>query len=97
MTTSSKHTLLSVKTRTRRATIELELEDDLSLIASLKVDIDNGDIHPLSPIDGLIDQRRERFEWQTPILDPGEHVATFVATDRQGNSTVNKAVFTVDK
>jgi hypothetical protein len=79
-----------------RAVISLEGSDDLSILSALVVDIDNGDTLPVLPVDGLIDQRNERFEWQTARLKPGEHVATVVLTDRRGNSSVKKVLFTVD-
>jgi hypothetical protein len=47
--------------------------------------------------DGIVDQRQEDFEWETGELKPGEHVVTVVATDRAGNSSVKKLIFTVDK
>ena len=87
---------IDTRVRGRRATLVVEVEDDLSLIAALHIDIDNGDVFPLAPQDRLIDQRAERFEWQTSELEPGEHTITIAVTDREGNSAVNKAVFTVD-
>lgn len=80
----------------RRATIRIEVQDEISILAALKIDIDNGDALPLLPVDGLLDERIESFEWQTGLLEPGEHVATVVATDRLGNSSVKKVVFHVD-
>jgi hypothetical protein len=88
---------VSVKVQGHVATIRAEAIDELSLLSTFKADIDNGDTYPLLPADGLLDQPRESFEWRTEELTPGEHVATFAVTDRQGNTAVQKAVFTVDK
>jgi hypothetical protein len=88
---------LTVKVEGDRARLRAELADDWSLIASVKVDYDNGDAHPLAPTDGVADGRTEAFEGRSEALGGGEHVATVVATDARGNSTVKKLVFTVDK
>ena len=69
--------------------------DDLSLISSVKMDIDNGDAMPVFPTDGLLDERREQFQVRTQELAAGEHVATIVATDRVGNTNVTKVLFTI--
>ncbi len=81
----------------RRATIRLAAEDQLTLIGSAKVDLDNGEPYPLFPTDGLLDQQREQFEWITPELTPGEHVATFNIADRYGNTSVAKVVFIIQQ
>jgi hypothetical protein len=78
-----------------KARLRLDVADDLSILSSVKVDIDNGDAYPLLPIDGILDQRRETFEVTTPDLKPGEHLATFNATDQRGNTSVEKIVFTI--
>jgi hypothetical protein len=88
---------LTATVRDKQALIRLEGVDDLSILSSLMIDLDNGDAMPIPPVDGLLDQRAERFEWRTPDLEPGEHVATLALTDRRGNTTVKKALFTVDK
>jgi hypothetical protein len=85
---------LEAKVSGAEASIEIEVEDELSLIGALKVDIDNGDTFPLLPVDGVVDQRAERFVYQTRELTPGEHVATFNVTDHNGNTSVRKIVFT---
>ena len=91
--TAPVFTKLEAKTNGAEATIEIELEDEVSLLGALKVDVDNGDTFPLLPEDGLIDQKRERFIFKTGELSPGEHVATFNATDHNGNTAVRKVVF----
>ncbi|HOR29062.1 MAG TPA: fibronectin type III domain-containing protein [Candidatus Sumerlaeota bacterium] len=78
-----------------KATITFRLRDELSLISSVKVDIDNGDSYPLLPVDGMADELSEEYRFVTPALDPGEHVATFNATDREGNTQVRKIIFNV--
>ena len=79
----------------RKARIRLEVADNLSILSSLRVDIDNGDTYPVLPQDGIQDQRRETFDWMTPELKPGEHLATFNATDQRGNTSVEKILFTI--
>ena len=66
-----------------------------SRAAGYQADIDNGDSFPIFPLDGIMDQPRELFEWWTPDLKPGEHVVTFSVTDQRGNTAVDKVVFTV--
>ena len=61
------------------------------------MDLNNGDSYPLLPVDGLLDQRRERFEWRTEQLDPGEYVATVNATDREGNTATGKTIFVIEE
>ena len=78
-----------------QAVITLEASDKLSLLASVKVDLDNRDEYPLLPVDGVMDQQSERFRWQTKPLRPGEHVATISITDARGNTVVDKLVFAI--
>lgn len=82
--------------KSRRAYIEFEVVDELSLVASVQMDIDNGEARPLVPTDRIFDEQRERFEWRTRDLEPGEHTITLIATDRSGNSKVQKIVVNVD-
>ena len=86
---------VKAKVRGTQATLTVELVDALSLLADLKVDIDNGDTFPLLPTDGLMDAREEKFTFETKELKVGEHVATFNATDRTGNTSAAKVVFTI--
>ena len=87
----------AVRTDGRRAVVTFDAVDAISLIGSVRVDLDNGDDFPLLPIDGVIDQSRETFRWQTKPLSPGEHVVTISATDARGNTTIDKAIFTVPR
>jgi len=84
-----------IKVEGRRATIAFELVDDLSLISSVKVDVDNGDGYPLWPDDAIADERSEHYTFTGEEMEPGEYTATFNATDRQGNTAVHKSVFTI--
>lgn len=95
--TPPEFTSKSVNVHGHLATLRVEVADKLSLISALKVDIDNGDAYPLLPLDGLMDQKREQFVWETGELKPGEHVITINATDQRGNTAVEKVVFTVEK
>ena len=87
---------LKVRTRSGRATVTFKVEDELSLISSIKVDLDGGDSYPIFPTDGIFDQLEEEVEWTTLTLEPGEHVLTIAVTDRRGNTHVDRAVFQID-
>jgi hypothetical protein len=81
----------------RDVNLRVVLKDSTSILSSLQVDIDNGDVYPVFPVDGILDQLEEEFEFSMSGLEPGEHVATFNATDVQGNTSVKKSVFSVDE
>lgn len=81
----------------RRAVLTFNAADAVSLMSSVRVDLDNGDDFPLLPVDGVMDQPRESFRWQTKALSPGEHVATITATDARGNTSVDKVIFNVPR
>jgi hypothetical protein len=76
-----------------RARLLLRAVDAVSLVASVEIDIDNGQVYPLFPVDGLFDSRTEEIDWLSMPLDPGERVITVAVTDRRGNTSVRKAVF----
>ncbi|MBI1785838.1 fibronectin type III domain-containing protein, partial [Candidatus Sumerlaeota bacterium] len=86
-----------VKPSGDRAEISFKAVDALSLISSISVDLDGDDAYPIYPEDGLYDQSEETVDWTTLQLKPGEHVATINVTDRRGNTSVQKAVFTIKK
>jgi hypothetical protein len=73
-----------------RSRLLLRAVDDLSLVASVEIDIDNGQVYPLFPVDGIFDSRTEEIDWLSMPLDPGERVITVAVTDRQGNTAVRK-------
>ncbi len=81
----------------REVNLTVVLKDETSILSSLEVEIDNGDVYPVFPVDGILDQMEEKFEYDMTGLEPGEHVATFRATDLQGNMSVRKSVFHVDQ
>ena len=87
----------SLNRNKRSVTLNLKVSDALSLLSQVMVDIDNGPAQPLVPADGVFDQTSEKFEWTAAgKLAPGEHVATLAATDRRGNTSVTKLVFSID-
>lgn len=77
--------------------VTFKASDALSLISSVKIDFDGGDILPVQPEDGFFDETHEEFDWESSGLDPGEHVLTIALTDRKGNTTVQRKVFTIKK
>ncbi len=86
---------LRAQVRGRTAEISMVVHDAVSLVAAVQFDLNNGDSYPLLPVDGLLDQSRERFQFELPDLEPGEQVVTIAATDREGNTAVRKIVFTI--
>ncbi len=81
----------------KTARIRLTAADAISNVASAKYDLNNKDEASLLPVDGVLDQSREEFDIQTGALEPGEYTATVSVTDREGNTSVAKVVFTVAK
>lgn len=79
------------------ARIRFAATDAISNLASAKYDLNNKDDASLLPVDGVLDQRREEFDIQTAALEPGEYTATVGVTDREGNTSAAKVVFTVRK
>lgn len=78
-----------------RGRLSFTAVDNLSLVSTIEADIDNGDPFPIYPQDGLLDETREEVEWETPQLEPGEHVITVAVTDRRGNTGVAKGIFQI--
>ncbi|MEN6626792.1 MAG: fibronectin type III domain-containing protein [Candidatus Sumerlaeia bacterium] len=79
------------------ARIHFDAVDAVSNIAAAKYDLNNKNECSLQPVDDILDQRREQFEADTGRLEPGEYVATISVTDREGNTAVQKVVFTISK
>ena len=86
---------LRVRVSNERARVTFRVADELSLISSIQVDFDGEDAYPIFPRDGLLDQREEQVDWTTPALEPGEHTLTLQVTDREGNTSVARRVFTI--
>ncbi len=75
-----------------RATGELtgRARDDLSLIASLEYAVDGGDWKYFAPLDGIFDNREERFAVKLDKLVAGPHDIAVRAADEEGNIGVEK-------
>lgn len=86
---------LRVTPEGRKARLEVRVIDEVSFVSSVEIDIDNEDAYPLFSEDGLFDEQEESIDWLSMELDPGEHVLTVAATDRQGNTEVRKVVFEI--
>jgi len=69
--------------------------DGRGRIASIEVSQNAGDWQAVFPDDGIFDSPEERFSFETDILEPGEHVFVFAATDAAGNVGSNKVVIEV--
>lgn len=72
--------------------IEFKAEDKTSLIAAAKYNINGQELKIVVPVDGLFDERAETFEFDTDPIEGEEHVLGIVVTDREGNSTVGRAI-----
>jgi hypothetical protein len=68
------------------------VEDDTSLIADARYNINGQELMPLVPVDGLFDQRVEDLQFQTDKLEGEENVLGLVITDREGNSAVGRVI-----
>ena len=86
---------LRVRTSNENARVTFQAVDELSFISSIEIDFDGEDAYPIFPRDGLLDQREEQIDWTTPALEPGEHTLTLQVTDREGNTSVARRVFTI--
>ena len=78
-----------------RARVRADISDSLSLISSIEIDFDGGDAYPIFTEDGFLDEREETIDWASPALEAGEHVLTLAVTDRAGNTTVARKVFSI--
>ncbi|HXV76290.1 MAG TPA: hypothetical protein VD788_08220 [Candidatus Polarisedimenticolaceae bacterium] len=79
-------TVGSPETTRERQRLEVRFEafDRGGSVAALEVALDGGDWAPLSPLDGVADSERERYEFE--IADPGGPVTMTVrVTDSAGN------------
>ncbi len=73
---------ISHKTRQIRG----EAVDSFSAVSGLEFSIDNGPWMPISSKDGILDERKEAFEFPLPDdLDSGPHSVAVRAWDRAGN------------
>lgn len=88
---------LKIKEGAGSARVTFKASDALSLISSVRIDFDGGDILPVQPKDAFFDETTEEFDWESSGLDAGEHVLTVAVTDRNGNTTVQRKVFTIEK
>ncbi len=88
---------LKIKEGAGSARVTFKASDALSLISSVKIDFDGGDILPVQPEDAFFDETAEEFDWESSDLDTGEHVLTIAVTDRNGNTTVQRKIFTIEK
>jgi hypothetical protein len=61
-----------------------------SRIARIEFSVDGGDWKQVSPDDGIFDSLTEKFHFDVPDLQPGEHAITVRASDSQRNVSVGK-------
>jgi hypothetical protein len=69
--------------------------DSHGLIARIEVSRNGKEWRPVFPVDGILDSSEETFAFRTEILEPGEHVFAFAATDQSENTGANKIVLSV--
>jgi hypothetical protein len=69
--------------------------DDQGYITGIEVSRNSGDWAPVFPTDGVLDGPREAFSYRTQVLEPGEHVFVFSATDNSMNTGSGKLVLVV--
>jgi hypothetical protein len=85
---------IQVSMRGRVADITVSASDSFSAVAEAWYSLDAGDWIPILPVDRIADAPRESYRFQTPELEPGEHVVTVRARDRAGNQGAAKAILT---
>ncbi|GAH64796.1 unnamed protein product, partial [marine sediment metagenome] len=69
--------------------------DEHSHITKIEVSHNSEDWLPVFPIDGILDSPQEAFSYRTDVLEPGEHVFVFAATDKNENTGSGKTVVVV--
>lgn len=76
----------------RLPTITGEASDAASPLTHIEFSVDGGPWQPVSPNDGLLDQRREAFSFRVPHLTRGAHVVAVRAYDAANNLGVAELV-----
>jgi hypothetical protein len=71
------------------------VRDDGSPVSGIQVSHNSGDWEPVFPADGMFDSGQESFDHRTEVLEAGEHVFVFAATDARGNVGSEKVVLRV--
>ena len=79
----------TVKGRTT-VTVSGTAVDQDSRIARIEFSVDGGDWKQVSPDDGIFVSLTEKFHFDVPDLQPGEHAITVRASDSQRNVSVGK-------
>ena len=84
--------------RNRDGTFELTgtATDEHSRVVRIEVSRNAGDWEPVFPVDGMLDSPEEPFRYVTEVLDAGEHVFVFAATDETEHTGSGKPVVHVD-
>lgn len=85
--------LRDVRWDTAAGTLRGQAVDALSAIGELAYSIDGGDLLPIAPSDGLLDDLSEDFSVRPPRLSPGAHTLVVRASDTADNvSTVQLVI-----
>lgn len=74
----------------RGSTLRGQISDEVGPIRRLEVSVNGGTYQLLHPVDGLLDSRRERFEWTLPAARP--LIVSVRATDARGNQRTRELV-----
>ncbi|KPK61718.1 MAG: hypothetical protein AMK73_07910 [Planctomycetes bacterium SM23_32] len=69
--------------------------DGHSHLAGIEVSRNSEDWLPVFPTDGILDSTEEPFVYRTDVLEPGEHVFVFAATDSEHNTGSAKIIVRV--
>ncbi len=80
-----------------KATVEATATDPLVRLVEASYTVDGKRWTNLFPVDGLFDNKTEKFRFQTEVLRPGAHVVLVRVRDAAGNLGSGDAVFTVPK
>lgn len=76
----------------RRASIHVNVEDQISTLKKAEISIDAGVWRPVFSLDGIIDSKSEVFEFQSIELEAGEHIVAFRIYDQNGNVGMGKTI-----
>ena len=78
--------LVVAKTGKESVQVKTSALDTASRIASAAYSVDSGDWKLLEPVDGLLDQKSEEFDFEVNGLAIGQHVVSVRVSDQAGNT-----------
>jgi len=72
-----------------------EARDETSAISSLEYFVDDKDSRPVNSLDGVLDERTEKFEFTLKDVEKGSHKLTMRACDQADNCSIVEQEFQV--